>query len=270
MEYRTIDAVCGVYKITNNANGKVYIGQSINIEARWKDHINSLNRGDSRCTLLQRAWNKYGQDSFSFDILEVCSEYMLDEIEVKYINFYDTCNVNKGYNIETGGNQHKHLAEETKRKIGDANRGRKHSDATKIKMSELRFGENNAMYGKNHSEESKKKMSDSKKGKPGHAQTDNQKECVRCANLGKPKSEETRKKISDANKGHIPYNINLRPIYCIELQRIFEHSSAASKEFNIHSSNIINCCEHIRKTCGGYHWMYADTDEYVEFIKTTT
>ena len=44
MEYRTPDALCGVYKIINNVNGKIYIGQSINIKNRWTDHINALNR----------------------------------------------------------------------------------------------------------------------------------------------------------------------------------------------------------------------------------
>lgn len=270
MEYRTQDALCGIYKITNNVNWKVYVGQSINIMARWKDHINTLNRGDSRCTLLQRAWNKYGQENFTFEILELCSEDVLDEIEIKYINFYDACNTNKGYNIESGGNQCKHLSDKTKRKIGDANRGRRHSEESKKQMSKSRTGEGNGMYKKQHSEETKKKISDAKKGKPGHPSTDYQKECARLANLGKLKSEETKRKLSESHKGKIPYNKNQRPVYCIELNELFESPSKAGKKLNIHSGNIINCCEHIRKTCGGYRWMYADTDEYTELINNLT
>jgi group I intron endonuclease len=114
MEYRTSDALCGVYKIVNNINSKVYIGQSVNIKARWKDHVNSLNRHDSNCTLLQRAWNKYHQENFSFEILELCPEDMLDEVERKYINIYDT--LNNGYNIEAGGNINKCLSDETRQK----------------------------------------------------------------------------------------------------------------------------------------------------------
>lgn len=270
MEYRTQDALCGIYKIVNDVNGKIYIGQSININARWKDHVNSLRRGVSRCTLLQRAWNKYGEEHFYFEILELCSEDMLDAVEIKYINLYNSCNVNVGYNIESGGNQQKHLADETKRKIGDANRGRRHSDESKKKMSESRAGEKNGMYGKSHSEESKKKMSDAKKGKPGHPRTDYQKECARLANLGKYVSEETRKKISEANKGRVPHNKNARLVYCVELKRVFQCPSDASKELGINSGNIVACCERTRKTCGGYHWIYADTDEYTEFIKSST
>lgn len=268
MEYRTSDAICGIYKITNNVNGKVYIGQSVNIKARWKDHIHALNRGSSRCALLQRAWNKYKQENFSFEILELCSEDMLDAVEMKYIDFYDSHN--NGYNIESGGNANKHLSDETKQKLRDAHLGMKASDETRQKMSESRMGDKNPMYGQTHSESARKKMSDAAKGRTGRPCTDYQKECARIANLGKEVSEKTRKKISEANKGNIPYNRNPRPVYCIELQKIFECASIAGKELNIRSSNILNCCEKTRKTCGGYHWMYADAKEYIELIKSST
>lgn len=270
MEYKTTDALCGVYKITNNINGKVYIGQSINMYMRWKDHVNSLNRNDSRCTLLQRAWNKYGEENFSFDILEVCTEDMLDEIEVKYIELYDSCNGNKGYNIESGGNINKHLSEETKQKIREAHLGKPLSDKTRRKMSESRIGEKNGMYGRSHSEESKRKMSEAKIGKPGHPCSEKAKEALRIANTGKIVSEESRRKMSEAKMGNIPANKNLRSVYCVELQRIFDNPAAAGKELNIRSGNIIRCCEHIRKTCGGFHWEYADTiiDEKIQEILT--
>jgi group I intron endonuclease len=268
MEYRTPNALCGIYKIINNVNGKVYIGQSINIKERWNDHIKSLNRGDSHSILLQRAWNKYKQDNFSFEVLELCSEDELDNVEVKYIEFYDA--INNGYNIEPGGNKNKHLSDETKKKIGYANRGRHHSEETKQKMSESRIGKNNGMYGKYHSEESKKKMSNAAKNRPGHRPSNEGLERIRLANIGKIMSEETRKKISEANKGNIPHNKNLQSVYCFELNKVFENASSASKELNISSGNIIACCEHIRKTCGGYHWIYTNTEEYTEFIKSLT
>lgn len=266
MEYRTSDALCGVYKIVNNINGKTYVGQSINIKARWKDHINTLNRNDSHSVLLQRAWNKYGPENFSFEVLELCPEDMLDEVEVKYINFYDT--IKNGYNIESGGNKNKHLPEETKRKISNAHRGICFSEETKQKMSKSRTGEGNSMYGRHHTEEAKRKMSEAKKGRPGHPSTEYQKERARLANLGKVVSEETRKKLSEAAKGRPAYNKNPRPVYCIELERVFDTASDASKILNISSSNIIGCCEHTRRTCGGYSWMYADTDEYLNLTNS--
>lgn len=259
MEYRTPDALCGVYKITNNINLKVYIGQSINIINRWKDHVHALNRGDSRCTLLQRAWNKYKEENFSFEILELCTEDKLDEVEIKYIEMYDALNPEKGYNIEPGGNKNKHLSEETKQKLRESHLGKTMSEESRRKMSKAQSGKGNGMYGRHHTEEAKKKMSEAKKGKPGHPCSDYAKERARQANLGKIVSEETRKKLSESHKGQPAYNKNLRPVYCVELKKVFLCPSDAAKELNISSGNIIACCEHTRKTCGGYHWEYADT-----------
>ena len=267
MGYRDPGALCGIYKITNMINNYVYIGQSIHIKARWKEHINALRRGDSRCVLLQRAWNKYGEENFSFEILELCSEDVLDELEVKYIELYSSCV--RGYNIESGGNKNKHLSEETKQLLREAHIGRKMSEETIQKMSDARIGDKNPMYGKTHTEEARKKISEAHKGKPGHPTTEETKELIRKANIGKPKSEETKKKISKAAMGRTAYNKNLQPVYCVELNRIFDAPSDAGKELNIRSSNIIGCCEHVRKTCGGHHWMYVNSDEYVTFINNT-
>lgn len=263
MEYRTPDAICGVYKIVNNVNGKVYIGQSINIKNRWKDHVNALNRGDSSCTVLQRAWNKYKEKSFSFEILELCTEDRLDEVEIKYIEMYDALNPEKGYNIEPGGNKNKHLTEETKQKLIESHLGKKHTEEAKRKMSESRIGAGNGMYGRHHTEEAKRKISEARKGKPGHPCSDYAKERAKQANLGKIVSEETRKKLSEAHKGQPAHNKNLRPVYCVELKKVFLCPSDAGNELNISSSNIIACCEYIRKTCGGYHWEYAYTTDSI-------
>jgi group I intron endonuclease len=257
MIYRTDDAICGVYEIINKINGKKYIGQSINIMARWKDHIKVLNQNRSSCRLLQRAWNKYGENSFTFNILEQCSEDQLDDIEIKYIQMYDT--INNGYNIESGGNAQKHLSEETKQKLREAHIGRKASEETRQKMSESRKKDNNPMYGKHHSEEIKKRISENNKGKTGHEITQEQRELLRNINLGKTLSQAAKDKISQANKGNVPHNKNLQQVYCVELDKIYMSPSDAGKELHIRSDNIINCCKGIRKTCGGYHWQYFET-----------
>jgi group I intron endonuclease len=61
----------GIYKIENKANGKVYIGQSANINKRWIEHRSNLNNNRHPNRKLQNAWNNYGQDNFDFNILEV-------------------------------------------------------------------------------------------------------------------------------------------------------------------------------------------------------
>jgi len=103
--YMTI--VSGVYLIVNTTNQKVYVGSSVNIHARWRQHKRSLIRGDSPCVKLQRAWNKYGESAFSFQVLEPVSpkKELLIEAEQRWIDIYDASN--KGYN--TLGKAYSHL-----------------------------------------------------------------------------------------------------------------------------------------------------------------
>ena len=60
----------GVYKILNRKNGKFYIGSSVDIEKRFNSHRKKLIAGTHNNKHLQNAWNKYGEDSFEFFVLE--------------------------------------------------------------------------------------------------------------------------------------------------------------------------------------------------------
>lgn len=77
----------GIYKITNKINGHSYIGQSIDIAKRWKNHIiSSSNKNDKGYDYpLYRAIRKYGIDNFSFEVLEECSQHLLDKQEKYWI-----------------------------------------------------------------------------------------------------------------------------------------------------------------------------------------
>lgn len=89
-----------IYKITNNINEKVYIGQTVQkIETRWKRHI---RESKTNCRHLYCAMRKYGIENFSIEVIEECdTEDELDEREQYWINQYDSCN--RGYNISKGG-----------------------------------------------------------------------------------------------------------------------------------------------------------------------
>lgn len=84
----------GIYKIENLINHKVYIGQSIHIERRWKEHC-----FPSASSIISKAIKKYGKENFSFQIIEECLEEELDEKEIYYIKQFD-CIVPNGYNIK--------------------------------------------------------------------------------------------------------------------------------------------------------------------------
>ena len=90
--------VCGVYKIVNMTNGKLYVGSSNNIQSRWGQHKRALNEGTHGNSYLQNAWNKYGPLSFSFEIVEECPPDLQFEREQFYLNSLNPFDQN-GYNI---------------------------------------------------------------------------------------------------------------------------------------------------------------------------
>lgn len=88
----------GIYKITNVNNNKVYIGQSNNLERRYKEHfIWNLNNKQYIDELIQ----DLGKENFSFEIIEECELEVLDEREKYWIKYYNS--FYEGYNKTKGG-----------------------------------------------------------------------------------------------------------------------------------------------------------------------
>ena len=138
-----------IYKITNNINNKIYIGQTTRtLEERIAEHKRKRN------PLISKAIKKYGIENFSIEIIDKASAINeLNEKEFYYIKKYNSISPN-GYNqCEGGGNTI----------------GYKHTEEAKAKMSnkksEMYLGENNPFYGKTHTEEAKAKMSEKRKGR---------------------------------------------------------------------------------------------------------
>jgi len=79
-----------------------------------------LVRGKCFNPYLQRAWDKYGENAFSFEVLmEAPTQKQLDELEIKLIKEHKSRNPRFGYNCRSGGARGKHT-EETKRKLSVA------------------------------------------------------------------------------------------------------------------------------------------------------
>ena len=80
--------IVGIYKITNIVNNKIYIGSSNDVFKRKREHISAL-KNNTHCNIhLQRAYNYYGEDSFIFEVIELCEEGNLLEVEQKYLDKY--------------------------------------------------------------------------------------------------------------------------------------------------------------------------------------
>lgn len=145
----------GVYEIKNLVNGKRYIGMANNLYRRFKRYQTELKNGKSHNQLLQRAYDKYGTDSFEFKILnmislESCSYKMLGGIERYFIKYYKTTDREFGYNILEGGINNRI--------------GYKHTPETLARMKKNR----KSTKGFKHSEESKKAISESHKSLERH------------------------------------------------------------------------------------------------------
>lgn len=95
------ERICGIYCINNIINNKKYIGQSININKRWKSHISALNNNRHYNFHLQQAWNKYGSKNFEFNVIEICDKSLLNEREVYWIEKFNSLEL--GYNATMGG-----------------------------------------------------------------------------------------------------------------------------------------------------------------------
>lgn len=118
--------ITGIYCITNKINNKKYIGLSEDICTRWKHHRHYLNKGIHDNEYLQRAWDKYGEENFEFKILTVCKPEELNELEIYYIDKFDTFNNrNNGYNLQSGG-EYSEPSLETRKKISEKLTGEGH------------------------------------------------------------------------------------------------------------------------------------------------
>lgn len=214
--------VSGIYVILNVKSRKIYLGQAQSIRKRWDDHRSALNRNKHKNRHLQAAWNKYGADSFKFQILEYCSVETLSEREQHYLNIY----MPKGlcYNLSpevgtTRGIRHseasrKRMSEaqkrrtpitnETRHKLSVAMKDRVFTDEHRRRLSE-------ANTGHRHSAETRQKFSTLRKGqkrKPLSAET---RQRISDSEKGKTVSAETRQKISEAHKGKPAYNKGVSP-----------------------------------------------------------
>src|SRR5699024_265547 len=95
-----IESTIGIYEIVNTINNKKYIGRSVNLNKRRQDHFKALSNNEHYNHHLQRAYNKYGANAFTFNVLEYCGtlEETIDR-ERYYIELMGTEYSDIGYNM---------------------------------------------------------------------------------------------------------------------------------------------------------------------------
>ena len=145
----------GIYTITNNTNGHRYVGSAVDINGRWAAHKSALLGNKHHSIYLQRAFNKYGEAAFKFEVLEHWESEFLIGMEQLWINW-----LRPEYNMApVAGSQlgMMHTAE-ANAKNSAAHKGRKLTKGHKAKLSAAKIGNTNAL-GYRHTAKTKEKIS---------------------------------------------------------------------------------------------------------------
>ena len=128
----------GIYRIVNNVNGRFYIGSAAMFLRRFDRHRGSLGRktGSYR---LQKDWDKYGREAFSFEPLIICEKHDLLFYEQRVIDAVRSFDPAIGYNILPKAGRLVQTPE-VRKSISSALKGVKKSAAHVAKMSAARAG----------------------------------------------------------------------------------------------------------------------------------
>ncbi len=248
----------GLYTITNLVDGKMLIGQSTNISKRLMQHLTKLRGNYHENDYLQKAFNKYKEENFKFEVLEYCDKQFLLSEENYWCNLLDTHNEEHGYNILVT-NPYKQvfyrIRPAVKRPITYT---KKFSEEAKLRMSiskkEYYRNHPHPNTGRRTPEDVKARVSDKLKGKNFHTEkglisiSNSSKNRIKSAeeiakivnfHKGRKRKKESIQKMIDNSKtvrAVIQYDMNGN--FIREWNRIAE----AAKFISCHSSGISKCC----------------------------
>lgn len=186
----------GIYVITNPI-GRKYVGQSVNIEYRWKSYKTKECKSQVK---LNRSFVKYGIDSHLFEVAEECNVSMLNEKERHYQEINDCVNNGLNCRFTTTKDKTGYFSDESKLKMSI-------SGKAKVMTDEHRYSLKNSnlkpMLGRKHSKESLALMSQNRKGtasRKGAVLSDETKNKMAAKATGRKASEETKLKMSITRK----------------------------------------------------------------------
>jgi group I intron endonuclease len=242
-----VDKICGIYTITNLVDGKIYVGRSSNIKQRFYKHKRYARDNNHINLHLKNAFNKYGIDSFKFEVLEECDLALTPSLEMYWMNLLQSFDRKFGYNKASGNpnGSIKHSLEtiiyfkNLKRSDKELNRlktmniGRKHTEEHKQNLSKL-------FKNRILTEEWKIKIGEANKNKKRN------KECVEKMKLFRH-SQKTKDLLSKKCR---MFDLNMNFI------RDFNSIKEASEFLNCSKSTVVLNLKLKTKTCKGYIFKY--------------
>lgn len=242
-----------IYKIINLQNAKFYVGSTIKWYERLRKHRRELRGNKHHCPHLQAAWNKCGEDSFVFKVVQVVDDpQLLHSIEQALLDEHhgtESC-----YNFA--------------RYTDNSSRGVVRSDSHKAAIAESlkQFYANNPNFnvGRKHTEDAKRRIREKHLGK---TVSDTTKEKLRAANLGKKASEATRALLSAQRKGKVrtsehaaKYN---KAVIEVISGEVFPSLKSAKERFDMSPGAMAKALASDRPISkgknAGKHFKYVDT-----------
>ena len=214
-----------IYKVTNNINKKIYIGQTIQDEnIRWNHHIREASNGSN--TKFHRALRKYGKDGFIWEVIEEVDNDKLNEREIYWISYYNS--YKQGYNSTTGGdlpprNDIEIICLETNIAYPSCAEAGRQTNINEAHIAECARGEKFRVSAGGYHWMS---LEDYNKFGPIFKQTENE--------------------------------LNSKSVKCIETGIVYNSILEASKATGVSRQTIHRCCEGITKNPKKYHWRYND------------
>ncbi len=226
-----------IYVLRNKNNGKCYVGQSVNLKSRLRDHAKSYGR-----CYVDRAIHKHGWGRFEVFSCSEIPDWLLDVFERAMIAQVKSLKPG-GYNLDSGGNKLKKQHKDANQKRSRAIMGAKHplygthlTEAQKKHLSKLNKG-------RVMSKIARRRMSEASKGKPrSEAQKAVQKNAAMMASL--------------KNRGADSHMA--RAIYCIDTGEIFLSLADACRKYGIPNSNLVRWCRQKSGPKNGHRWAYME------------
>lgn len=227
--------ITGIYKITNLANGHYYIGQAVDIKARFREHKFAARHPEHKDhnSPIHRAICKYGCENFSYELLEECLRTQLDEKEVYWIDKLKA-RENGNYNILAGG-QDRMKFDDKPVELYDLNGMYVETFPSATKTAEELGVSRNSIYGVLYGKRPTCKGYQMK--------------------YAEDKETIIGKFISKQGGARSVYQIDITSNQIINT---FVSAAQAAREIEADSSTIIKVCKGKLKSHRGYRWAYAE------------